>query len=75
MRAFPLTINDGEKVQWNEGMDLRDYFAAHAPVDFTDLDCVLGIHWDNCSGKELIESLATARYHYADAMMKARAAK
>jgi hypothetical protein len=78
MKAFPHKVyleTTDPTVQnpvVHAGMDLRDYFAANAPIEFTDLDCVLGFHWDNFSGKELINKLAIARYDYADAMMKAR---
>jgi hypothetical protein len=68
-KAFPL----GNQVSaWQNGMDLRDYFAAHAPVDFVDLDCYFGVNWESTHGKELAMYLAKARYEYADAMMEAR---
>jgi hypothetical protein len=73
MKAFPSNVKDsGKPHDYFHGMDLRDYFATHAPIDFTDLDCIFGSHWDEFSGKELMTKLAIARYDFADAMMKAR---
>ena len=73
--AFPgLARIDMETQEWDahphlSGMDLRDYFAAHAPpppADFMRLET------------EYSDSLAYTvrwRWAYADAMLKARAAK
>ena len=69
IKAFPAS---SMKYQDLNGMDLRDYFAANVQIDFTDLDCVFNIHWDEYPGEELIKKLAQARYIYADAMMEAR---
>lgn len=82
MKAYPnlqIVISDTGLVRTvtvsDPGMDLRDYFAAHAPVDVYDLDSCFGIYWDELKGKELLDKLAQARYQYADAMMEARNAK
>lgn len=53
--AFPLS----NKQNWcNEGMTLRDYFAAHAPTPANPMQLD-----DHCA----------YRYRYADAMLRARA--
>lgn len=31
MKAFPITVREGNKTNFNEGMDLRDWFAGHRP--------------------------------------------
>lgn len=64
MKAFPWVTQrpDGVVVEYNTGMDLRDYFAAkaltglltEASVDFKD------------------DAIAELAYSLADAMMKAR---
>jgi len=55
------------------GMDLRDYFAAHAPFTTDDaLKAILGITPVPPTGGQLVEMLAGMRYAYADAMLKAR---
>jgi hypothetical protein len=63
MKAFPSLewiSSDGKKS--GEGMDLRDYFAAHA---------LQGI-FARGSSSQYYESDAVAAYAAADAMMKAR---
>ncbi len=57
MKAFPITSNYDE----NNGMDLRDYFAAKAMQGFLTE-----------SGDVIFDSLAIESYRIADAMMKAR---
>jgi len=57
MKAFPITSNYEE----NNGMDLRDYFAAKAMQGFLTE-----------SGDVIFDSLAIESYRVADAMMKAR---
>ena len=67
MKAFPWSIDNGESVRGEKGMDLRDYFAAKA------MQALIPI-----STKAIAEELITAKnvvdaaYQYADAMMKAR---
>ena len=59
MKAFP--VSDSERV-WDEGMDLRDYFAAKAMQ-----------YWlSNPIDNRQIEKLCEGAYQIADAMMKAR---
>lgn len=67
MKAFPTTRNSQDGVWYTEdGMELRDYFAAKAMQGFM-----------NCYGDNIKytkdELIATASYDLADAMMKARA--
>jgi hypothetical protein len=57
MKAFPITSNYDE----NNGMELRDYFAAKAMQGFLTE-----------SGDVIFDSLAIESYRIADAMMKAR---
>ena len=67
--AFPWTADDGEKIQGERGMTLRDYFAAKAmqgfctTVDVSDPDY-----------HELWEPIAQESYEIADAMLRARQA-
>ena len=59
MKAYP--VSDSERV-WEEGMDLRDYFAAKAMQ-----------YWlSNPIDNRQIEKLCEGAYQIADAMMKAR---
>lgn len=71
MKAFPAT-RMGQSSPETEGMDLRDYFAAHCPFEITDLDCYFKVDYEDFSPKQLIKTLAEYRYLYADAMMEAR---
>jgi len=74
--AFPSHGSMGEVVQ--EGMTLRDYFAAHAPITYQD-----AIEWLDCHGGEVVGPwnpktvmavLVDLRNDYADAMLAARSA-
>lgn len=67
MKAFPIAT---ERKVWDEGMDLRDYFAAKAMQGmFSDSEYQLGA-WDNFT--DWHENLTYQAYQIADAMMKAR---
>jgi hypothetical protein len=61
-RAFPLAREDERFRYYNEGMELRDYFAAKAINGLINLDI------SN-------EQLASSAYEVADAMMEARKGK
>ena len=63
MKAFPSSTQS--KV-WEDGMDLRDYFAIHA----NDYDIYK--HQVSESGLKKERTRAEARYKFADEMMKAR---
>jgi len=65
MRAFPLVTQrpDGVVVEYNAGMDLRDYFAAKAMQGL--LATVKDETWFQ-------DEVATICYEMADKMMKAR---
>ena len=64
MKAFPITIQNLTNQCGQEGMDLRDYFAAKA------MQALLSS--PNCD-KEVNASLICAySYTFADEMMKAR---
>ncbi len=69
MKAFPRQINFFNGIsegKWiDDGMDLRDYFAAHSLYLVEQLLC------DN----ECFEDMAEFAYNMADAMMKAREVK
>jgi len=60
IKAFPFSDNDG---MYQEGMDLRDYFAAKAMGT---------ISWSFSDGGEFLIYGAERAYQIADAMMKAR---
>ena len=59
MKAFPWSIDNGEVIKGEKGMDLRDYFAAAALGNVKHLSHEMDI--------------ACAAYAIADAMIKARA--
>ena len=62
MKAFPVKGWNGHEETINEGMDLRDYFAAKAMQ-----------YWlSNPIDNRQIEKLCEGAYQIADAMMKAR---
>ena len=64
--AFPWTADDGEMIQGEKGMTLRDYFAAKA---------MQGMMEDGQAFRLVAEStLANTAYEIADAMLKAREA-
>jgi hypothetical protein len=69
MKAFPSSTQS--KV-WEDGMDLRDYFAIHA----NDYDIYSYMYetraGSGISASSQIRTREEARYAYADAMMKAR---
>lgn len=78
--AFP-PMHDPDTHQ--SGMTLRDYFAAHAPSvpnDF-DIKCIEAVGQTGVDKFEVIrakerdaEQLVRWRWHYADAMIRARGA-
>lgn len=61
MKAFPLNSIDEKNFCTNQGMDLRDYFAAKAMQGFLAE-----------SGDVIFDGLAIDSYRVADAMMEAR---
>lgn len=65
MKAFPLVTQrpDGVVVEYNSGMDLRDWFAGKA------LQGILACNYS------VDEEPAVLAYQYADEMMKARETK
>lgn len=68
MRAFPLKAVN--KFDDNEGMDLRDYFAAAAmPAVMADPDTQ---KTSQITGQDFYGCVAVIAYRAADAMMEAR---
>jgi hypothetical protein len=70
LSAFPWITDDGERIQGEKGMTLRDYFAAKAMQSYTsDKEFV-----DACAfmEKDVKEEIARVAYAQADAMLKAR---
>lgn len=67
MKAFPWSIDNGETIRGEKGMDLRDYFAAKALQSLIPVST-------NAIADELITSknVVDASYDWADLMMKAR---
>ena len=59
MQAFPVNVYEGK---WNDGMELRDYFAAKA---------LLGLLTEATDGFD-DQAISELAYSLADAMMKAR---
>ena len=74
MKAFPTAADNGHSEN-QDGMNLRDYFAAKAfqsLVSYALPDCVY-YTLNNQSRIEIeVEVLAKDAYVFADAMMKAR---
>ena len=63
MKAFPILVENPDKsFSCNQGMDLRDYFAAKAMQGF------MGSSWSLGS----FSHLAVKAYELADSMMEAR---
>jgi hypothetical protein len=70
--AFPVTIDAGDRMSTNFGMQLRDYFAATAMPLFHGID----VTRMDSDGRELdFSDAAKQAYAYADAMLKARGGK
>lgn len=65
MKAFPWSIDNGESVRGENGMDLRDYFAAKAMQGLIH-------HFDFMTFRDDPKRLANWAYDAADEMMKAR---
>ena len=61
MKAFPYKSLSGE--EWDNGMDLRDYFAAKA---------MQALLFDIKSIQVSMDKTANLSYKFADAMMEAR---
>ena len=68
MKAFPWSIDNGLSVKGENGMDLRDYFAAKAMSEMFDAG------WVNAGEVEDVDLDHIAKWAYimADAMMEAR---
>ena len=66
LSAFPWITDDGERIQGEKGMELRDYFATRAMQSFLDQLIKQGWHSDD------LETVAETSYRMADAMLKAR---
>ena len=81
--AFPVSTSnrdighqDGPNTWQFPGMTLRDYFAAHAPIDVADAnEAFYRAHGRNARTSEMLDTLAGLRSMYADAMLKAREAE
>jgi len=66
MKAFPWTESD--TATWDNGMDLRDYFAAKIMQGF-----VQGlVNIDKEDNQKTSETTAIMAYKFADEMMEAR---
>jgi len=74
--AFPIhpgAAMDGQLVRETQGMTLRDYFAAHAPITLQDAIWAMQQIGETVkTGEELITFFAQLRLAYADAMLKER---
>ena len=68
--AFPWTADDGEMIQGEKGMTLRDYFAAQAMQGAI----AHGLFNADKASSGYAEYVANVAYVYADAMLKARKA-
>ncbi|HIE4543227.1 hypothetical protein JFB93_06205 [Providencia rettgeri] len=69
--AFPASGHPNMQFVAQEGMSLRDYFAAKAMQgDWTNQSAEVG-YFANCNEEQLVNS-AKIYYRMADAMLKAR---
>ena len=64
--AFPWTADDGQKIQGERGMTLRDYFAAKA------MQAIMAGQYPITKQQDAASRIALAAYQMADAMMEAR---
>ena len=69
MKAFPMANDNNKQYNWiNDGMDLRDYFAAKIMQGF-----VQGlVNIDKEDNQKTSETTAIMAYKFADEMMEAR---
>lgn len=67
--AFPTDTEQqiGSGTWHFEGMTLREYFAAHCPITWTEAQEY------NCSNTDEMIFFTSIRYEYADAMISERA--
>ena len=71
MKAFPNTITAGTTIGYQqEGMDLRDYFAAKAMQSLIQDEAMKKVIQE--IGKPIKEVICMLAYEYSDEMMKAR---
>ena len=80
MKAFPWSIDNGESVRGEKGMDLRDYFAAKCvPIAHKMIKHNHAYEFNNnfewAFDEDDFESMAGIAYALADAMMKVREEK
>jgi hypothetical protein len=77
--AFPVPLAAGEAYNPSmmgpgDGMSLRDYFAANAPIGVADAnDVFYRENGRNARQSEMLKTLADLRGRYADAMLAERA--
>lgn len=71
MKAFP-TLADNGHITTQDGMDLRDYFAAKAMQAVVSAAKAAEIGTDNGAITEDTHRVARCAYAVADAMMEAR---
>jgi hypothetical protein len=77
MTGAPTALTDAERyiARVIPGMDLRDYFAAHAPFSCEDAAQTLAREGlKEVSHATIYRRLSRMRFAYADAMLRARAA-
>lgn len=70
------TIVDGNgNIHWgNNGMTIRDYFAAHAPIGIQEaVNALAAMGNKNPDYNTIMMQLAALRGHYADFMLQERA--
>ncbi len=71
MKAFP-TLADNGHITTQDGMDLRDYFAAKALNGMLSTENWFGTFSQFESVEHMTSKYASEAYLFADAMMKAR---
>jgi hypothetical protein len=72
MKAFP-TLKDNGHITTQDGMDLRDYFAAKAmQAMLASPELLVIVTADEVLGDNSRERCARCAYNFADAMMEAR---
>ncbi len=74
MKAFPITVRKGNETDFNEGMDLRDWFAGKALNAYISNEALLSACRKLASKESMtsVRYIAEVAYEHADAMLKAR---
>lgn len=69
--AFPLPLGNAQIDKSVQGMTLRQYYAAHAPITLVDAQNAIKLEGGNIhlTGGQVLKFLALMRWRYADDMI------